>query len=174
LKIFLYFLVLLFYSELYSYNSYHDSTLCCVITEVKLNLSLDDAIIQNAHIYKAYTGYDTIMLISKKKCITDTNGLVSIQKGHKYKLILRFIPLWIDFVNSNICPYKRSHDSLTLTMFLCTDNRINFVTYKDLYYELDFLRKCYPSDKSFFLFYTSDDIIDEYVPDSLLVRDLSP
>ena len=147
-------------------DSYHDTIVTCNI--------LEDVSERYSYVYKnkldifvAFTGKDTIMLVSKR---TDTllscMNYTFLNTGYKLKVLLKFIPNNHDFIK-NILYERKWRDPKERSIVLLSRLVITSSKYNDFYYEQKYFR----NDIGDYLFYYSPWIIGKYVPNSSIIEE---
>jgi hypothetical protein len=124
---------------------------------------------------------DTILLISKKKDTISGLNYNKLLLGKKYLMTLEFVPNMDMYINDSTFESQKKYSFILCFYsykprinYSCTMNLQNYYTkygiQKRLSKYLDSLSIAYQSGYNNILIYTSPDIIDKYIPDSLLVK----
>lgn len=152
----------------YSHDTYHGSIINVKILEDISNIYVHEY--NNLIFFKAYTGEDTIIVLSK---IIDTlldNNYIHVDSSQTYRIKLKFVPALWDLANNNY-QYIRKID--TTILWSCdSDLGLNLAsTYSDLYYEQKYFKeKLNGKNSGRYLFYFSPDIISRFIHSSKLIK----
>lgn len=145
-------------------DSYHDTIVTLNILE-DVSERYTNEISSKAYIYIAFTGKDTIMLVSKRiDTLLTCMNYAFLNTGYKLKVLLKFIPNIDDFTNNKLYERKWRDPKEGSIVFLSSLGLI-LSKYNDFYYEQKYFR----NNTEDYLFYYSPWIIGEYVPNSSII-----